>query len=183
MTAGKTIALSRLTFVSKVMSLLFNMLSRLVIAFLSSSKHLLISWLQSPFSVILEPKKIKSVTVSPCMKCMWLDAMMLVFWILSFKPTFSLSCFSFIKRPFSSSSLSSSCCARIKMQFFFLVHTQVLQECLALLRILLFSYPVSDSLNGPVRSWRKDEPKVWRKHFILQFPSGTFISEPPPRSL
>ena len=64
MTTGKTIALSRQTFVSKVMSLPFNMLSRLVITFLPRSKHLLISWLQSPSAVILEPKEIKSVTVS-----------------------------------------------------------------------------------------------------------------------
>ena len=64
MTTGKTIALTRQTFVGKVMSLLFNMLSRLVIAFLPRSKHLLISWLQSPSAVILEPKKIKSLTVS-----------------------------------------------------------------------------------------------------------------------
>ena len=64
MTAGKTIALIRQTFVSKVMTLLFNILSRLVIDFLPRSKHLLISWLQSPSAVILEPKIIKSVTVS-----------------------------------------------------------------------------------------------------------------------
>ena len=64
MTTGKTMALTRWTFVGKVMSLLLNMLSRLVIAFLPRSKHLLISWLQSPSAVILEPKKIKSVTVS-----------------------------------------------------------------------------------------------------------------------
>ena len=64
MTPGKTIALTRRTFVGKVMSLLFNMLSRLVIAFLPRSKHLLISWLQSSSAVILEPRKIKSVTVS-----------------------------------------------------------------------------------------------------------------------
>ena len=63
-TTGKTIALTRWTFVGKVMSLLFNVLSMLVIAFLPRSKHLLISWLQSPSAVILEPKKIKSVTVS-----------------------------------------------------------------------------------------------------------------------
>ena len=63
-TTGKTIALTRWTFVGKVMSLLFNMLSRLVIAFLPRSKYLLISWLQSPTAVILEHKKIKSVTVS-----------------------------------------------------------------------------------------------------------------------
>ena len=64
MTAGKTIALTRQTFVGKVMSLFFNMLSRLVIAFLPRSKHLLISWLQSSSAEILEPPKIKSVTVS-----------------------------------------------------------------------------------------------------------------------
>ena len=64
MTIGKTTALTRQTFIGKVMSLLFNMLSRLVITFLPRSKHLLISWLQSPFAVILEPRKIKSVTVS-----------------------------------------------------------------------------------------------------------------------
>ena len=64
MTTGKTIALTRWIFVGKVMSLLFNMLSRLVIDFLPRSKHLLISWLQSTSTVILEPKKIKSVTVS-----------------------------------------------------------------------------------------------------------------------
>ena len=64
MTTGKTIALTRWTFVGKVMSLLFNMLSRVVITFLPRSKRLLISWLQSPSAVILEPKKVKSVTVS-----------------------------------------------------------------------------------------------------------------------
>ena len=65
MTTGKTIALTRRTFVGKVMSLLFNILSRLVITFLPRSKRLLISWLQSPSAVILEPQKIKSDTVSP----------------------------------------------------------------------------------------------------------------------
>ena len=84
MTTGKTIALTKWTFVSKVMSLLFNTLSRLVIAFLPRSKYLLISWLQSPSAVILEPKKIKSVTVSTvtpsvCHEVMGLDAMILVF--------------------------------------------------------------------------------------------------------
>ena len=64
MTTGKTVAFTRQTFVGKIMSLLFNMLSRLVITFLPRSKHLLISWLQSPSVVILEPRKIKSATVS-----------------------------------------------------------------------------------------------------------------------
>ena len=84
MTTGKTIALTRRTFVGKVMSLLFNMLFRFVIAFLPRSKHLLISWLQSPSTVILEPKKIKSVTASTftpsiCKEVMGPDAMILVF--------------------------------------------------------------------------------------------------------
>ena len=84
MTTGKTIALTRWTFVDKVMSLFFNMLSRLAITFLLRSNCLLISWLQSPSAVILEPKKIKSVTVSIvspsiCHEVMRLDAMILVF--------------------------------------------------------------------------------------------------------
>ena len=80
MTIGKTIALTRWTLVGKVMSLLFNMLSKLVITFLPRSMPLLISWLQSPYAVILEPPKIKSVTVSPsiCHEVMGPDAMILV---------------------------------------------------------------------------------------------------------
>ena len=81
MTTGKTIALTRWTFVGKVMSLLFNMLPRLVITFLLRSKCLFISWLQSSSAVILEPKKkIKSATVSPsiCYKVMGLDAMIFI---------------------------------------------------------------------------------------------------------
>ena len=84
MIAGKTVALTGWTFVVIVMSLLFNMLSRLVIAFLPRSKHLLISWLQSPSAVILEPPKIKSVTLSTVapsvsLEVMGPDAMVLVF--------------------------------------------------------------------------------------------------------
>ena len=75
MTTGKTRTLTRWTFVDKVMSLLFNMLSRLVITFLPRSKHLLISWLQSPSAVILEPSKIKSVTVSPFFAMKWWEQM------------------------------------------------------------------------------------------------------------
>ena len=112
MTTGKTIVLTRLTFVGKVMSLLFNTLSRFVIAFLPRSKHLLISWLQLSSAVILEPKKIKFFTVSIvapsiCLEVMWLDAMILDFWMLNFKLAFSLSSFTYIKRFFSSSSLSA----------------------------------------------------------------------------
>ena len=103
MTTGKTIALTRWTFVGKVLSLLFNMLSGLVITFLSRSKCLVISWLQSPSAVILEPPEIKSATistVSPCIchEVMGPGAMILVFGMLSL---------TFIKRLFSSSSLSA----------------------------------------------------------------------------
>ena len=84
MTTGKSIDLTRQTYVGKVMSLLFNMLFRFVIAFLPRSKCLLISWLQSPSAVILEPRKIKFVTVSSvspsiCHEVLGLDAMILVF--------------------------------------------------------------------------------------------------------
>ena len=116
MTTGKTIALTRWIFFGKVMSLLFiylliyffmsllfNMLPRLIITFLPRSKRLLRClrwWLQSPSSVILEPPKIKSVTASTvsqsiCHEVMRPDAMILVFWILSFKPTFSTLFFHF----------------------------------------------------------------------------------------
>ena len=93
-------------------SLLFNILSRSVIAFLPRSKHLLISWLQFPSTVFLEPNYIKSVTAStfsPSLRSelMGLDAMIFVFWMLHFKPAFSLSSFTFIKRLFNPSSLSA----------------------------------------------------------------------------
>ena len=107
MITGKTIALTIWTFVDKVMSLLFNMLSKSVIVFLPRSKHPLVSWLQSPSAVILEPKKIKSVTASTfspsiCHKVIGLNAVILGFfkcWVSS--EFFSLSFFTLIKRSFS----------------------------------------------------------------------------------
>ena len=110
MTTGKTVALTIQTFVGKVVSLLFNTLSRFVLAFLQKSKRLLVSRLQSPSTVILEPKRRKSATASTfspssCHEVMGPDTMILVFWMLSFKPTFSLS-FTLNKRLFSSLSLS-----------------------------------------------------------------------------
>ena len=110
MATGKTIVSTIWTFVSKTKSWIFNTLSRFVIAFLPRSKHLLISWLQSVSTVILKSKKIKSATVSIvspsiCHEVMGLDVMILAFWMLSFKPAFSLSSFTFIKRLFSSSLL------------------------------------------------------------------------------
>ena len=105
MTTGKTIALTRRTFVGKIMSLLFNMISRLVITFLPRSKRLLISWLQSPSAVILEPPKIKSYTVSTVSpsishEVMGLDAMIFVFWMLSFKANFFALLFHFHQEAF-----------------------------------------------------------------------------------
>ena len=112
MTTVKTISLTIWTSVSKVISKLFNTLSRFVIAFLPRSRHLLISWLQSLSILILQPKKIKSVTVfifSPSIfhEVMEPNAMILVFWMLSFKPVFSLYSSTIMKRLFSSSLLSA----------------------------------------------------------------------------
>ena len=95
MTTGKITALTRWTFIGKVMSPLVNMLSRLVIAFLPRSKHLLFSWRQPPSAVILEPKKIQPLTASIvcpsiCHEVMVLGAMILVFYLLSFRPTLPL---------------------------------------------------------------------------------------------
>ena len=107
-TTGKTIDLTILTFVYRVMSLLFNTLSMFVIVFLPRSDCLLISWLQSPFAVILEPKKRKSVTTytfspSICHGIMGSDAMILAVLIFSLKSALSLSSFTLIRRLFSSS--------------------------------------------------------------------------------
>jgi len=101
MTTGKIKPLTRWTFVSKEMSLVFNILSSFVIDFLPRRKHLLISWLKSLSTVILKPKKIKSVTLSTfssfiCHEVIGPDAMILIFWMLSFKPAFSLFSFSII---------------------------------------------------------------------------------------
>ena len=116
------------------------MLSRLVITLLPRSKCLLISRLQSPSAVILEPKKIKSVTVSTvspsiCHEVMGLDAMIFVFWMLSFKPEFSISSFTFIKRLFSYSSLSA-----------IMVESSAYLRLLTLLPIILIPACASSSL-------------------------------------
>ena len=111
MTIGKTIALTIWTFVSRVMSLLFKTPSRFVTALLPRSKHLLILWLESTSAVILEPKKIKPVLFplfTHLFAMKWgTRCHDLSFWMLSFKPAFSLSSFIFIKRLFSSSSHSA----------------------------------------------------------------------------
>ena len=114
MTIGKTIALTTRTFVGKVMSLLLNMLSRFVITLLPRSKCLVISWLQSLSTVILKPNKRKYLIVfnlhsSIFHEVMGQDDMIFILWMLSFKPAFSLSFFTFLKRLFQFSSVTQSC--------------------------------------------------------------------------
>ena len=190
MTTGKTIALTRWTFVDKVMSLLFNMLSSLVITFLPRSKHLLISWLQSPSAVILEPRKIKADTVStvtPSIRheVMGPDAMILFFWMLSFKPTFSLSSFTFIKRLFSSSSLS----------FIRVVLSVYLRLLIFLLEILIpactssspeflmmySAYKLNKQQGDNIQPWRTPFP-IWNQSVVLS-PVLTVASWPANRFL
>ena len=107
-TTGKSIALTIPSSVSKAVSLLFNMLSRFVIVFLPRSKHLLIQWLHSLSTVIWEPRKNKICHFFPsiCHEVMEADAVIFVFWMLNFKPAFSLSSFTFIRRLLSFSLLS-----------------------------------------------------------------------------
>ena len=117
------------------MSLLLNMLSRLVITFLLRSKHLLTSWLQSPSAVILEPRKLKSVIVaivspSICHEVMELDAMIFIFSMLSFKPKFSLYSFTFIKRLFSYCSLSAiSVVSSVYLRLFIFLPVVFIPSC------------------------------------------------------
>ena len=124
MTTGESKTLTRWTFVDKVMSLLFNMLSRLVITFLPRSKRLLTSRLRSPSAVILEPLQNKVSHYFHCFpsifhEVMGPDAMILVFWMLSFQPTSSLSSFTFIKKTFYYGSYAAF---TFSLFFFFEVH-------------------------------------------------------------
>ena len=150
MTIGKTIDLTRQTYVGIVMSLLFSMLFRFFVAFLPRSKCLLISWLQSPSAVILEPRKIKFVTVSSvspsiCHEVMELDAMILVFWMLSFKPPFPLSTYTFSKRLFSL-TLKGPHCFQIKFKSLNLVYKNLHDLLISVLHCYLSLY-VTGSLS------------------------------------
>ena len=128
------------------MSLLFNMLSRLDITFLPRITRLLISWLQSTSTVILEPKNIKSIsvsTVSPsiCHEVMGPDAVVLVFWMLRFKPAFSLSSFTFIKRFVSSSSLSAvSVVSSAYLRLLIFLQTILIPACASFSLVFLIMY-------------------------------------------
>ena len=173
MMTGKTIALTRQNFVGKVMSLLLNMLSRLVIAFLPRSKRLLISWLQSPSAVILELQKIKSLTVfiaspSICRELMGPDAMILVFWMLSFKPTFSLSFFTFIKRlfSFSLSAISVVSSAYLRLLIFLpeILIPACASSCPAFLK--MFSAYKLNKQGDNIQPWRIPFP-IWNQSVVL----------------
>ena len=167
------------------MALFFNTLSWFVIAFLPRSKHLLISW-QSPSTVILEPKKKKSVTVfivspSNCHEAMGLDAMILVFWMLTLKPVFSLSSFTFIKRLFNSSLLSV-----IKVES----ESEVAQSCPTLCdpmncvahqAPLSVEFPSQEYWSGLPFPSPRDIPYPRIKHRSPALQADSLPSEPPGR--
>ena len=162
------------------MSLLFNILYRLVITFLPRSKRLLISWLQSPSAVILEPPKIKSATVSTVSpsishEVMGPDAMILVFWMLSFKPTFSLYSFTFIKRLFSSSSLSAIrvvSSAYLRLLIFFLAI--LIPACASSSPAFLMMYSAYklNKQGDNIQPWRTPFP-IWNQSVCCSMSSSS----------
>ena len=162
LTTGKTIALTKQTYVGKVISLLFNTLSRFIIDFLFRSKHLLIS----PSAVILESKKIKPVTVSIvfpsiCHEGMGPDAMILVFWRLSFKPAFSLSSFTFIKRLFSSSSLPD---IRVVSSAYLKLLIFLLAVLILAFHMKYFAYKLNKQGDN-IQPWRTPFP-IWNQSVV-----------------
>ena len=169
------------------MSLFFNMLPRLVIAFLPRSKHLLISWLQSPSTVISVPPKIKSVTVSTvypsnCLEVMGPDAMMVVFWMLSFKPTFHSS-FPFIKRLFSSSSLSAiSTVSSAYLRLLIFLPAILIQACASSsAAFLMYSAKKLNKQGDSIQPWHTPFP-IW-KQSVVPYPVLTVASWPAYRFL
>ena len=170
------------------MSLLFNMLSRLIIAFLPRRKHLLISWLQSPSAVILKPPKIKSLTVSIvspsiCHEVMGPDAMILVFWMLSFKPTFSLSSFTFIKWLFSSSLCAIRVVSSAYLRLLIFLLAILIPACASSsLAFRVMSSPWKLNKQGDnIQTWRIPFP-VWNQS-IVSCPVLTIVSWPTYRFL
>ena len=167
MTTGKNVAFTRWNIVGKVMSLLFNMLSRLVIAFLLRNKCLLVSWLQLSSAVILEPNKMKSVTVSIvspsiCHEVMGPNAVILVLWMLSFKPAFLLCHFTFINSLFISPLLSTiRVVSSAYLRLLIFLWTILIQACASsspAFRIMYSAY----QLNRP-----GDNAQLWCTHFPI----------------
>ena len=171
------------------MSLLFNMQSRLVIAFLPRSKCLLISWLQSPSAVIWGPQKIKPFTVSIvslsiCHEMMRPDAMIFVFWLLSFKPAFWLSSFTFIKRFFSFSLLSairviSSACLRL-LVFLLAILIPACASSRPAFCMMYSAYKLNKQ-GDSVQPWSTPFP-IWNQS-VVPCPVPTVASWPPYRFL
>ena len=154
------------------MSLLFNMLSGLAIAFLQRSKRLLISWLQSPSAVILEPKKIKSLTVSIVLpsishEVMRPDAMILVFWMLNFKPTFSLSSFTFIKRFFSSSLFAIRVVSSAYLRLLIFLLAILIPACASasLACLMMCSAYKLNKQGNNIQPWCTPFP-IWNQSFV-----------------
>ena len=185
MTIGKTIALTRRTFVGKVTSLLLNMLSRLVIAFLPRIKRRLISWLQSPSTVISEPKKIKSVAlsiISPpvCHEVMGLDAMIFVFWMLSFlSQLFHSPLFTFIKRHFCCSSLSAIRVVSSAYLRLLIFHSAILIPPCASSSVafcVMYSAYKLNKQGDNIQPWRTPFP-IWN-HSVVPCPVLTVASWP-----
>ena len=173
MTTWKTVDLTRWTFVGKVTSLHFNMLSWLVIAFLPRSKHLLISWLQSPSAVILEPPKIKSVTVSivfpyiyhEVMGCH--DVMILVFWMLSFKPAFSLSSFTLIRRLFISSLFLPRVISSVYLRLLIFVLEILIPACASSSPVFRMTFSASklNKQGDNIQPWCTSFP-IWNQFIV-----------------
>ena len=171
-----------------LLSLLFNMLSRLVITFLPRSKRLLISWLQSPSAVILEPKKIKSATVSTvypsiCHEVMGLDSMILIFWMLSFKLTFSLFSFTFIKRLFSSSlsAIRVVSSAYLKLLIFLLAILIPAYASSSPAFLMMYSAYTLNKQGDNIQPWRTPFP-IWNQS-VVPCPVWTVASWPAYRFL
>ena len=155
------------------MSLIFNRLSRLVIAFLPRSKCLLISWLHSLSVVILELPKIKSLTlstVSPSIfhAVMGPDAMILVFWMLSFKPTFSLSCITYIKRLFSSSLSAIRVVSSVNLRLLIILPENLIPACASssLAYSMMCSAHKSNKQDDNIQPWHTPFP-IWNQFVVL----------------
>ena len=171
MTTGKTTAFTIQTFESKVIPLLLNMLSMFVIVFLPWSKCLLISRLQSPSTVILESKKIKSVTVSIvspsiCHEAMGPDVMVFVFWMLSFKPAFSFSSFTFINRFFNSSLLSAiKVVSSAYLRLLIFLSTILILACAS---SRMYSAYMLNKQGDNIQPWCTPF-SIWNQHFIWHY--------------
>ena len=156
----------------KLMSLLFNTVSRFLIACHPRSKHLLISWLQLLSTVVSESKKIKSITVSivspsVCHEVMGPDAMILGFWMFSFKPTFSLSSFTFIKRLFSSLLSAIRVVSSVYLRLLIFLLAVLILACASssLAFCMMYSAFKLNKHGDNIQSWRAPFP-IWNQSVV-----------------